>query len=390
MSGGSLKAVVIPAAGSGRRIGAGVNKLLLPLAGEPLLAHTLRAVAAAEPDRIVLVTRPDEREAMAAVAAAAGCPVSVADGGPTRQASVARGVQALPDQIELIAVHDGARPLLTADLLNASFAAAAEHGAAVVAVPVADTLKVVDDDLVTGSVDRARMWAMQTPQTFRAEWLREAIRYAAVTGFEGTDEVSLIEHLGRPVRVVPGSPRNLKVTRPDDYALAEGWLRSGKETMVPPRVGYGYDVHQLVEGRELWLGGVKIDSPVGLLGHSDADVLLHAVCDALLGAAGLGDIGRHFPDTDERYRGIASLRLLEATRALLAEAGYQVLNVDVTVVAERPKLAPHVPEMVARIGAVLTIEKDCVNIKATTHEQLGALGAGLGMAAHAVATIVKA
>ncbi len=384
-------AAVIPAAGSGSRFGAPHNKLFSLLAGEPLLTHTLRAVAAAGFDQVVLVTQPEEREAMLALARAAGCPVTFADGGATRQQSVAHGLQQVAPEMELVAVHDGARPLATPALFRTALAAAAEHGAAVVAVPAADTVKEVTDGVVSRPLDRSRIWLMQTPQAMRVAWLREAIDHAGATGFDGTDEVSVIEHWGRQVRVVEGSSHNLKVTRPADAELAEALLWARRKAVDGTmRVGYGYDVHQLVEGRELWLGGVRIDHHRGLLGHSDADVLLHAICDALLGAAGLGDIGRHFPDTDPQYRGIASLKLLAATMAKVHAAGYRVGNVDATVIAERPKLAPQVPAMIAAISTTLAVAPAQVNLKATTHEQLGALGAELGIAAHAVALLVTA
>lgn len=379
-------AVIIPAAGSGTRVGADRNKLLLPLAGEPLLQHTLRAVATCDLAQVVLVTRPDERETMAALAAACGLTVTFADGGATRQESVANGLAALSPHILLVAVHDGARPLVTPELFDRTLAAAREHGAAVAAAPVADTLKRVRDGQVAGSLDREGLWAMQTPQAFQVGILRQAAEMARADGFAGTDEVSLVERTGRPVVVVESLTPNLKVTRAEDYAAAAAQLAARGEER-PMRVGYGYDVHQMVSGRELWLGGVRIESEKGLLGHSDADVLLHAICDALLGAVGAGDIGRHFPDTSADFEGIRSMRLLEATHRIVCDAGYRVVNVDATVVAERPKLAPHVPAMIDGIAAVLQIAAECVNIKATTHEKLGALGAGQGMAAHAVAMV---
>jgi len=378
--------VIIPAAGSGSRVGAACNKLLLPLAGEPLLQHTLRAVAACDVAQVVLVTRPDERAVMAALAANVGLEPTFADGGETRQASVAHGLAALQSHIGLVAVHDGARPLVTPKLFDQTLAAAAEHGAAVAAAPIADTLKRVRDGAVAEGIDREGVWAMQTPQAFQVEILRWASEAARADGFAATDEVSLVEHMGRPVAIVESAEPNLKVTRPEDYAAAAAHLAARRETVMT-RVGFGYDVHQMVAGRELWLGGVRIESEKGLLGHSDADVLLHAICDALLGAVGAGDIGRHFPDTSAEFEGIRSMRLLEATHRIVCDAGYRVVNVDATVVAERPKLAPHVPAMIEAIAAALQIAAECVNIKATTHEKLGALGAGQGMAAHAVASV---
>ena len=383
-------AAVIPAAGTGSRVGAPVNKLLQPLCGVPLLTHTLRAVAAAGLQQVVLVCRPDEREAMAQLAADAGCVVTWADGGPTRQASVANGLRELRGEIELVAVHDGARPLVTPELFLATLASAREHGSGVAAVPVVDTLKTVENGCLAGSLERHSTWAMQTPQAFRVALLKQAVQYAAVTGLEGTDEASLLEHAGQPVRVVESSTRNFKVTRRDDYAVAEALLGTARtEPAMDFRVGYGYDVHRLVEGRQLWLGGVLLESPLGLLGHSDADALLHAVCDALLGAIGAGDIGHHFPDTDPQWKGVASLRLLSAVFGLVKQAGYRVVNLDATVIAERPKLAPYLDAMKSVIAGAVEVAPSRVNLKATTHERLGDLGRGLGIAAHAVAALVK-
>ena len=389
MSPASPAAAILPAAGSGSRVGADRNKLLLDLAGEPLLLHTLRAVAACDLAQVVLVTRPAERDLMADLARRAGLDATFADGGASRQESVANGLAALRAEIELVAVHDGARPLVTPELFDRCLAAAAEHGAAVAAVPVADTLKRVADGQVGGSVDRDGLWAMQTPQAFQVGVLRSAAEAARSDGFVGTDEVSLVERMGRPVVVVPSGSANLKVTQPEDYDTAAAHLAARKEARMTTRIGFGYDVHQMVAGRELWLGGVRIEADQGLLGHSDADVLLHAICDALLGAVGAGDIGRHFPDTSPEFAGIRSMRLLEATYRILCEAGYRVVNVDATVVAERPRLAPHVPAMIDGLAATLEVAPDCINIKATTHEKLGALGAGEGMAAHAVASVVQ-
>jgi 2-C-methyl-D-erythritol 4-phosphate cytidylyltransferase/2-C-methyl-D-erythritol 2,4-cyclodiphosphate synthase len=381
---------VIPAAGSGQRFGAAGNKLLEPLAGQPLLLHTLHAVAAAGLDQVVLVCREGERPAMSDLAQRAGLAVTLAPGGATRQESVANGLAALRPEIELVAVHDGARPLVAPELFAAALASAERHGSGVVALPVADTLKRVDDGLIVGTLDRAGVWAMQTPQAFAVETLRRAAKQAAAEGFEATDEAMLVERYAPPVRVVEGSARNFKITRPQDLLLAQallGVMTTSEQAIVTPRIGFGYDIHQLVEGRELWLGGVQLDSPLGLLGHSDADALLHAICDALLGAIGAGDIGRHFPDTDPAYRGIASLKLLAHVHGLLTDAGWRVVNVDATVVAERPKLAPYVPEMVRRIAATLGVEPGCVNLKATTNEQLDDIGAARGICAHAVAAV---
>lgn len=379
------RAAVVPAAGSGSRLGAGGNKLLELLAGEPILLHTLRVIAAVAFDQVVLVTQPDERPTMAALADRAGIAAAFADGGPTRQASVARGLQAVEPGIDLVAVHDAARPLAEPALFADALASAGEHGSGVVAVPVSDTLKRVADGRAVETVDRAGLWAMQTPQCFRRELLVEAFARAAVTGFEGTDEAGLVEAAGHPVYIVEGSRRNLKVTHPEDLALAEQLLRPRS-----PRIGYGFDVHRLAPGRVLWLGGVQVPHELGLLGHSDADALLHAICDAVLGALGAGDIGAHFPDTDPAYAGADSRELLRQCWRLAREAGYTLGNLDATVIAQRPRLAPHIASMREAIAAVMEVDSARVSVKATTHEELDDLGAGLGIAVHAVALLVPA
>ncbi|HET7092015.1 MAG TPA: 2-C-methyl-D-erythritol 2,4-cyclodiphosphate synthase, partial [Thermomicrobiales bacterium] len=258
----------------------------------------------------------------------------------------------------------------------------------IAAIPVADTLKRVVDGRVTATVDRAGLWAAQTPQGFRqdiVERLLPLIQAAETV----TDEAALCESLGVPVAVVPSSSANLKVTLPDDVGVAAALLRarSGEAPARSTRSGIGYDVHRLVPGRRLVLGGVEIAHDRGLEGHSDADVVLHAIADALLGAAALGDIGRHFPPSDPRYAGADSRDLLRQAASLLAEAGYHPVNVDATVIAEAPRLGPHVPAMQHAIAACLGLAPDAVGVKATTNEGLGFAGRGEGIAAFAVAVI---
>jgi 2-C-methyl-D-erythritol 4-phosphate cytidylyltransferase/2-C-methyl-D-erythritol 2,4-cyclodiphosphate synthase len=214
-----------------------------------------------------------------------------------------------------------------------------------------------------------------------------------VERISATDDASLVEALGHPVKLVPGSYRNIKITTPEDMVVAEALLEKGEKSNVPSatlRMGFGYDVHRLVTGRPLILGGVEVSFERGLAGHSDADVLVHAVMDALLGAAGLGDIGRHFPDHEPRYAGISSLMLLEEVGKMLAERGYRVSNIDAVVVAQAPRLAGYIPAMVQQIARTLGIDAGCVNVKATTTEGLGFTGTGEGIAAYAVATIISA
>lgn len=383
---------IIAAAGSGRRMGREMNKVFLPLAGRPVLARTAAAMAACpEVDGLVVVVAPGEEAGAEAVLAAAGLakPWRVVAGGSERQHSVMKALAAVPEVCEYIVVHDGARPLVEPAAISAAIAAARAGGAAGVAVPVKDTIKEVDEaGFIAATPDRSRLWAIQTPQVFAAGLLRQAYAAAADAGVVATDDAALVERMGAKVIIVPGSYRNLKITTPEDLVMAEALLASEGENMQ--RFGIGYDVHRLVEGRRLILGGVDIPHERGLEGHSDADVLLHAIKDALLGAAGLGDIGRHFPDTDQTYKGASSLKLLEAVRDKIAAAGWRAYNIDAVVVAEKPKLAPHIAAMTANIAAALGLETGQVNVKATTTEGLGFAGRREGIAAYAVASIVRA
>ncbi len=392
---------LIPAAGRAARFntdagsdsGGGGNKVFAPLAGRPLLRWTVEAFAAHPGiDGILVVAGAGEvarcREALEGVDKI----LSIIPGGETRQASVAIGLFTLGGAADdMVLVHDGARPLVTPDIIIRCLDGARDFGNAVAALPVSDTLKAADDrQTVQRTVDREGVWAVQTPQAFRVATLFDAHIAARDRGWVGTDEASLVEMFGdEPVHLVLGAPDNFKVTRPDDLKLAAAVLRARSgEQMAQTRIGFGYDIHPLTEGRRLMLGGVAIPSPRGLDGHSDADVLLHALCDALLGAAGLPDIGSLFPNTDPAYKGIASLELLRQVWERVGAAGYQVGNVDLTLIAEAPKIAPYVPQMRALIAQALHIEPAHVGIKATTNEGLGSLGRGEGIAAHAVAAIV--
>ena len=277
----------------------------------------------------------------------------------------------------LVAIHDAARPFVSRAVITAALEAAARTGAAAPAVPVKDTIKVAQGGRVVSTPDRAMLYAVQTPQCFSREKYRQAL--ACVTGEQArqvTDDCSLFELAGMPVELTAGDYGNYKITTPDDLKK--------EKTM---RIGHGYDVHRLVEDRKLILGGVEIPYEKGLLGHSDADVLLHAVMDAVLGAAALGDIGRHFPDTDPAYRGADSLALTRAVAALIREHGYTVGNIDATILCQKPKLAPYIEEMRRNIAAAFGVAADAVSVKATTEEHLGFTGEGLGIAAHAVALL---
>ena len=384
---------LIPAAGRAVRFGGqGVNKVFADLAGRPLLRWTAEALAAHEGiDGLVVVVGAAEVSQCRSALQGVPTLMSIIPGGQTRQESVAIGLYTLGGaQDDLVLVHDGARPLVSRDVIGRCLEGAALHGNAVAALPVADTLKAADEaQVVQRTVDREGLWAVQTPQAFRVSTLYEAHASARDMGWEGTDEASLVEKFtDEPVHLVLGDPANFKVTRPEDLRLAEALLAPRRQETSPmPRIGFGYDIHPLVEGRRLMLGGVEVPSVRGLDGHSDADVLLHALCDALLGAAGLPDIGHLFPNTDPAYAGISSLKLLAEVVRRLAAEGLTVGNVDLTLIAEAPKIAPYVPRMRDAIAGVLRVAAGQVGIKATTNEGLGSLGRGEGIAAHAVALL---
>ena len=380
---------IVAAAGRGRRFGAGENKVFAPLAGRTVLHWSLHQLAASGAvDTIVIVTGAEDLQRVREIAAAFPLVHAVCEGGAERYDSVQNALAALPEGTDVVAVHDGARPLATPALIASVVGEAREHGAALPATPISDTLKRSADGTETReTVDRRGLYAVQTPQAFRRDLLVEAYRSAGADGFTGTDDASYVERLGHPVRLVPGERNNLKITVQEDLQMAEAILSPSPVL----RTGFGYDVHRLAPDRRLVLGGVELHHPqgLGLDGHSDADVLLHAISDALLGAAALGDIGQHFPNTDERYRGVSSLVLLGAVSRLLREHGWEPVNVDSMLIAERPKIGPHVDTMRRHIAEAMDLDPGAISVKATTNERLGFPGREEGMAAHAVATIRK-
>jgi 2-C-methyl-D-erythritol 4-phosphate cytidylyltransferase/2-C-methyl-D-erythritol 2,4-cyclodiphosphate synthase len=381
---------IVPAAGRGERFRGAVPKSLVPLHGRPLVQYALETVHRVEEVVAVVVVGPAYAlDAVRELVASAGLEkvAAVVPGGPDRQASVARGLAALPDRADLVLVHDGARPCATPALVHAVATAAATAGAATAAVPVEETIKRGQEGWVASTLDRSQLYRIQTPQAFHRALLERAHREAAHADFHGTDDASLVERLGHPVRLVAGEPANLKVTVPEDLAVAEALLRRGGAPAQTARVGLGFDTHRFAEGRRLILGGVAIPFSRGLAGWSDADVVVHAIMDALLGAAGCGDIGQHFPPGDPAYAGADSLALLGRVRDMLAARGWRAAHIDVVVLAEAPRLAPHVPAMRAAIASVLSLDDDAVNLKATTLEGMGALGREEGIAAQAVATL---
>ena len=375
---------IILAGGSGSRMGAGMNKVLMPLDGETVIARSLRAFAGMV-DGMILVSRSEDMQQMQLAAEQAGIDVRIVAGGATRQESVWNGLCALSEACTHVMIHDGARCLVDKATIERCKASVFECGTGVAAIPVIDTIKETDaEELVVSTPDRSALRAVQTPQGFSLEIIREAHRKAQEAGFIGTDDASLVERLNIPVRLTLGDRRNIKLTTPEDMQMAEAFLHNDFPAL---RIGQGYDVHRLVEGRDLILCGVKVPHHLGLLGHSDADVALHALMDAMLGSMALGDIGRHFPDTDEQYRGISSMKLLEHVAALLREHGARVTNCDVTIAAQRPKLLPYVPQMRQNIASVLALPLDRVNVKATTTEHLAFEGREEGISARAVCMV---
>ncbi|MDI6638360.1 MAG: 2-C-methyl-D-erythritol 4-phosphate cytidylyltransferase [Bacillota bacterium] len=410
---------LIAAAGAGRRMGAGVNKVFLPLRGEPVLRHTLRAFEVCDcVDDVIVIVAPDEVESTRSLVGTWG-EISrvrgVVAGGATRQESVLRGLGHLGAACEIVVVHDGARPLIRPFTISRVVEAARTFGAAVVAVPVRDTTKVVRGGEVVTTLDRDTLWAAATPQAFRRGIIEDAHRAGACDGVQATDDSMLVERTGVRIKVIQGEYANIKITTPEDLVVAEALLGARDEKTAhdlapaatepslgpvvgqapghavgpapPIRVGLGFDVHRLVPGRPLVLGGVVVPFDLGLEGHSDADVILHAIADAILGACGLGDIGHHFPDTDSAFAGISSTVILEKVRDLASEAGFVVNNVDAMLLAERPRIAAHVSAMRATVARILRVPVEQVSIKATTMEGMGFVGRGEGMACYATCSV---
>ncbi len=381
--------VVIPGAGHGERLGSLTPKAFLPLGGVPLLIHAVRPFQEnPEVEEIVVVVASGHREEAEELCRRFRLDKvkAVVTGGPRRQDSVRYGLEALTAE-EIVVVHDAARPLLSTGLVTRVIEAARRTGAATAAIPVYETVKQVHPSgVVERTLDRERLWLAQTPQAFQVPLLREAHRRAQEEGIEATDDAALVERLGHPVEVVLGERQNIKVTAPEDLPFLEQLFRSEAWGM---RVGIGFDIHRLVPGRRLVLGGVEIPSSRGLEGVSDADVLLHAIMDALLGAAGEGDIGRHFPPGDPASRDAPSLSLLARVAELLANKGLRVGHIDAVAILEAPRIGPYVKEMQEAVAGTLRIPPWRVNIKATTPEGLGALGREEGIAAYAVCTLIE-
>jgi 2-C-methyl-D-erythritol 4-phosphate cytidylyltransferase / 2-C-methyl-D-erythritol 2,4-cyclodiphosphate synthase len=378
---------IIAAGGAGRRLGAAVPKQMLELGGRTILERSVAAFASHPRVSDVIVALPADLAAAPPSWLERYERVRVVQGGARRQDSVALAFDAVAPGADVVLVHDAARPFVSSELIGRCIDAANAHGGAIAAVPVTDTVKQVapagDGFVIQGTVPRESIYLAQTPQAFRREVLGAAVA-AGRAGVEGTDEAALAERVGHPVRVVEGEPSNVKITTAADLESAQ---RRTQTSVV--RVGNGYDLHRLVEGRPLIIGGVTIASDKGALGHSDADVACHAATDAILGAASLGDIGMHFPDSDPRWKGASSIELLRQAAAMVREGGYVIVNVDVTVVLERPKIAPHKEAIRRGLADAIGVDVDRIAIKGKTNEGVDAVGRGEAIAAFAVAAVAS-
>jgi len=392
---------LLVAGGRGARFGGETPKQFLSLGGRPVIEHAAHSFAFT-PNLVELcIVVPEGWEGYAREHLGKGDDLVrrvVVTGGETRQESVARGLAAI-DKATHVVLHDAARPYASRRLLQQVVHAAVTHGAATAALPVSETL--MRESVATGAAEsrfadtivaRDGIWSVQTPQAFDLELLREAHAEARRLGRTATDDGGLVQALGHTVALVPGEWMNFKITNPADLEHAQvvwqGRDQWRKEKGVI-RIGQGYDVHPFDVDRPLVLGGVPIAHARGLSGHSDADVLTHAVASALLGSLALGDLGTHFPSSDERWRGVSSLVLLQTVYGMVRERGFEVVNCDATIVAESPRLASHIEAMRANLARILMIQIDAVSVKATTSEKLGAIGRGEGIAAHAVVVVSK-
>jgi 2-C-methyl-D-erythritol 4-phosphate cytidylyltransferase/2-C-methyl-D-erythritol 2,4-cyclodiphosphate synthase len=389
---------IIAAGGRGVRLGGAVPKQFLAIAGRPILERSVAAfLDHPDVDEIVVALPAELARNPPAYLAPGPKPLRVVAGGQRRQDSVANAFGAIEARADVVVIHDAARPLVSAALISRAIAAAARSGAALAALRATDTVKraapledagtAADGErFVAETLARDEIFLAQTPQAFRRDVLGAAL-LAGRDGVDATDEAALAERAGYRVQIVEGDPDNIKVTTAEDLSLAETLTRRGSKPARTGRAGTGYDLHRLVEGRPLILGGVAIPSPVGALGHSDADVVCHALTDAVLGAVGLGDIGRHFPDSDPRWKNASSLDLLARAKALVSAQGFEVGNVDVTVILERPKIRDYVEAMRLAIAGALGMDPARVSVKGKTNEGVDALGRGEAIAAHAVALL---
>lgn len=376
---------IVVAGGSGRRMGGEMPKQFLLLGGRSILDRSVFAAAACPAvDGIVLALPFPSPPGLKETYRGAAKVIAVVEGGEERQDSVRNALEAVPAEAEIILVHDAVRPFLSGDLVSRCVELAREHGAVVPVLPIRDTIKewhAGARSLVT--VDRAKLMRVQTPQGFRAPILREAYRKAVEEGFAGTDDASIVERAGHPVVPFPGSEENLKITVPEEYRMAAGLLREEPDF----RIGIGGDAHPLAAGRELRLGGIRVEHDRGLVGHSDGDVLLHAVADAVYGALGDRDIGHHFPPGVPETEGISSRAIIAHARSRMIDKGFGLVGLDAVVVCEEPRIGPLAPAIRASIAGMFSIPEDRVSLKGKTTEGMGFEGRREGISAWAVALL---
>ena len=385
-------AAIILAGGTGSRMQSDKTKQFIDILGKTVLERTVLAFDKCELiNEIVVVVREGEESDAITLINKLNISKSFKTviGGACRAESAKNGFLAISQDTDFVAVHDAARCLITPEMIDKVVKMAYKTSAATAVCSVSDTVKQVDKDgKIVATIPRETVFRAQTPQVFSKDvYNRALIRCEDLSAI--TDDNMLVENIGADIYAVDLGYNNIKITTQEDLRLAKNILTErGENVMNGFRVGHGYDVHKLVTGRKLILGGVEIPHETGLLGHSDADVLLHAIMDALLGAAALGDIGKHFPDTSEEYKGISSLHLLTRVTDLIKKKGFSVLNIDATIVMQRPKIATFIPKMVSNIAFAIGIAEDCINVKATTEEHLGFTGREEGVSAHCVAMLV--
>lgn len=372
-----FSSAVIVAGGSGSRMGR--PKQMLPLGAKPVLVRTVEAfLQTPEIKEIVVVTPPENRAELQKRFPG----IVFADPGKTRLLSVKNGFLKTSAASQLVAVHDGARPLVEPAHISACLQAARQYGAAVLAVPVKDTVKVCEGGFVQNTLDRAVLWAAQTPQCYRRPVLAEALeKFGQEEG--ATDESQLVEKLRIKVRVVPSSYKNNKITTPEDLIFAEALL----ENSVIYRTGFGFDLHRLEPGRKLFIGGAEIPHTKGFLGHSDGDLVLHALCDAVLGALCAGEIGILFPPTDESIKGISSVKIVKKVLEIVRARHAQIEHIDATIITQEPKIKPHYETVRKSLAEVFEMPLENVSFKSKSHEHVGEIGRGEAAMCHAVATL---
>ena len=380
---------ILAAAGRGTRLGSATPKQMLALGERTILQRSFDIVERHERiDEIVVALPPDLAWSPPAYLISTRKPVRIVDGGLRRQDSVAQAFAQVSKSAGVIVIHDAARPFASAELFTRVIEAATKGGAAIAALQASDTVKEATAApgvrIVARTIDRESVYLAQTPQAFTRDVLEHAIAFGRERVGPATDEASLAEQAGHSVSLVDGESTNIKITTPHDLRVSEALLDN---TRLLPRVGTGYDLHRLEAGRPLIIGGVQIPHDTGLAGHSDADVLCHAVTDAILGAAAAGDIGQHFPDTDPKWKGANSIELLKGAVAIVRAAGYDVVNVDAVVIAERPKIAPHVAAMRANLAQAIGVDISAIGVKGKTNEKVDALGRNEAIAVHAVALL---